>query len=67
MAIESRLHQNIVDFLITLPFFQSKNGRRAILLNAGLDKVLPTINLSGSTAEFIPLLIEQLDQYGSLF
>ncbi len=60
MAIESKLRKDIVNFLITLPFFQSENGRKATLLSAGLDNVLPTIDLSGSTTEFVFLLVEHL-------
>ncbi len=40
--------------------FQSENGRKATLLSAELDNVLPTIDLSGSTTEFVFLLVEHL-------
>jgi hypothetical protein len=66
MILPSKLRQEIVDFLTKFPSFHSENGRKANLLNAGLDKQIPTIDLSGSTTEFVARLVEQLAQYGSL-
>ena len=66
MAIERKLYQAISDFLINLPMFQHENGRKAILLDAGLGSAIPSIELSGSTTDFVARLIQHLDQFGTI-
>jgi hypothetical protein len=48
MALNSNLRQDIVEMLVNLPIFQSKNGRTAILLTAGLDNALKIVDLTGA-------------------
>ncbi len=65
MTLTPKLRQEIVDFFTNIPSLHSENGRRAMLLSAGLDHVLPLIELSGSTTKFASLLVEHLAQYGT--
>ncbi len=66
MAIDSGLRKDITEFLITLPMLQSKEGRQATLLSAGLQEALPHIDLSGTPYEFVARLIERLETYTTL-
>ena len=66
MALSHKLRQEIVNVLIELTFFGDANGRKAILLAAGLDTAIPNIDLSGPKAEFVNLLVEHLAQYGDV-
>ncbi len=66
MFIDSVLYKEIVDFLINMPILQNEKGRRALLLNAGLQELIPKIDCSGNANNFVSLLIEQLDTYGTL-
>ncbi|PID58768.1 hypothetical protein CSB45_01860, partial [candidate division KSB3 bacterium] len=66
MGIDSVLRSNIVEFLLERPAFQDENGRKAIVLDAGLDRLLPDLELSGTQRSFIVLLVEHLDRYGRL-
>ena len=57
MAINSKLQREIIAFLTPLPAFHDKEARRAILFTAGLQEITYVLDLSGSAAQFIPLLI----------
>ena len=46
--ISSELFQEITQFLAPLEVFKSENQRRALFLSAGLDDLLPQIELAGS-------------------
>ncbi len=62
--MDSKLRQKIVEFLQPLPCLESKESRKALLLHAGLDNILPDIDLSGSPKKFVTLLINRLENYG---
>ena len=47
------LRKEIVEFLIDLPALQEPNGRRAVLLNSGLDEVLRHVDCTGTPYEFV--------------
>ncbi len=66
MAIDVVLRSGIVTFLLDRPTFQDENGRKAVLLGAGLEGLLPDLDLRGSPREFITLLVDRLDKYGIL-
>lgn len=66
MTLTPKIRQDIVEFLSEFPSLHDKEGRKAILLNAGLDQQIPTIDLSGNTFEFVSRLVEQLAQFGTL-
>ncbi len=66
MASNLALRQEISAFLRGLNFFDDANSRKAILLSAGLNSVLPTIDLSGNKAEFVALVVDALAQYGEV-
>ena len=57
--------KEIVNFLLDIPTLQNERGRRALLSNAGLSKLIPSIDCSGDTKTFITLLVEQLYNYGT--
>ncbi|MCP4397648.1 MAG: hypothetical protein GY801_10165 [bacterium] len=55
MAMDSGLRQEITAFLIELPSMQSKEGRQATLLSAGLQEASPHIDLSGILTSLSPV------------
>lgn len=61
-----KLRNEIIEFLTPFSFLQSENGRKALLFSAGLDQVIPDIDLSGSARECVTLLVTHLDAYGAL-
>ena len=61
-----KLRNEIIEFLTPFSFLHSENGRKALLFSAGLDQVLPDIDLSGSTRECVTLLVAHLDAYGAI-
>lgn len=66
MSKHAQLRQEIVNFLGQFHFFDDKESRKAVLLSAGLDDDIRTINLSGNTLEFLTLVVDQLTQYGAV-
>ena len=64
MFLNETLRQEIRKQLIDLPDMESANGRKALLLNAGLSGVLSSLELSGSADKFVTLLIDQLARHG---
>lgn len=66
MALIQTIRKELVDFLKSVPLMQTENGRRSLLLSAGLDAILDNLSLTGSPQEFTPLLIEHLDTFGTL-
>jgi hypothetical protein len=60
------LRQEIREFLVGYHFFDDPNGRKALLLSANLDVILPKIELTGTPQEFVTLLVNRLDEYGAL-
>ncbi len=63
---DPRLRKKIVEFLVALPPMHSENSRKALLLGTGLGEIALSLELSGSTKDFVPRLIEALEQYGVL-
>lgn len=66
MSMNSDLRKEITEFLIPLSSMQSKEGRQTVLLSAGLDNIIPHIDLSGSAHQFVALLIKRLEEHGTL-
>ena len=64
MFLNETLRQEIRKQLIDLSNMDSANGRKALLLNAGLSGVLSSLELSGSADEFVTLLIDRLARHG---
>ena len=64
MFLNETLRQEIRKQLIDLPDMESANGRKALLLNAGLSGVLSSLELSGSADQFVTLLIDRLARHG---
>jgi hypothetical protein len=64
--METQLRRDILEFLTPLPAMQTENGRRALLLSAGLETILSQIDLSGNTGEAVTLLVNTLEQYGTI-
>ena len=57
--------QEIADLLADLPLEDNERGRRAFMLQAGLDDTLiKEIDFSSATATFWPLCVEKLGQHG---
>ena len=57
--------QEIADLLADLPLEDNERGRRAFMLQAGLnDALINQIDASGAKATFWPLCVEKLGQHG---
>ena len=67
MFINSELYRKIVDFLITVPQLDNRAGRKAVLLYAGLGKLISSIDLAGNTKQFVSILIDTLYKYGIFY
>ena len=65
MTISTTLFQEMAGFLTPLPCFQNEAARRAFLLNAGLEEILPQIECAGTPQTFVPALLDFLKQYGN--
>ncbi|GAK50704.1 tetratricopeptide TPR_2 [Candidatus Moduliflexus flocculans] len=67
MALPAKLKTKISNFLRSLPNIDDSNGRRAFIYSVGLDSQLQDhISFNQPVAEFIPLLIANLFDYGKL-
>jgi len=60
------LQRDLVNFLRPLPQFESENSRKALLITAGLNNIIASIELRGSADEFVPLLVRRLEAFGAL-
>lgn len=60
------LRKQILAFLTPLPMLQSENGRKVMLLSAGLEEILPHVDLSGPTGQSLTLLVNALEHYGTV-
>lgn len=67
MALPVALHRKIVDLLTSLPDIETPNGQRAFINSAALGSQLQRqIQFSGSSVQFIELLVPLVVQYGQL-
>lgn len=67
MKLSSTLHNEIVDFFISLPNIQDSRNQRAFIESVGLDSSLQNqICFGGSPSEFFQLLVPMLIRYGTL-
>lgn len=64
--MDTKLRQEIVAFLVQYGNLFDEKSRKALLLSAGLDEILPYIEISGNISNFITLLVNYLDQYGTI-
>ncbi len=61
------LLNDIVNFLIGMPRIRNIADREAFIINAGFDESLKNqLDFSGTTSQFIPLLIEAAYKYGGI-
>ncbi|GAK51045.1 All0665 protein [Candidatus Moduliflexus flocculans] len=58
------LQRDIINFLRPLPQFESENSRKALLITAGLNNIISSLDLRGSAGEFVPLLVRRLEAFG---
>ena len=67
MELPVTLHQNIVDFWLTLPGMTDPKNREALILSAGLDPVLQgQLDFSGPSIQFFQRLLPVVWGYGVL-
>ena len=66
MSIDSKLYKEIIEFLIGFSNLQNEEGRRALLLNAGLKDIIPILKFKLGTKDYVSILINELDKYGTL-
>ena len=60
------LQRDIINFLRPLPQFEGESSRKALLITAGLNNIIASIELRGSADEFVPLLVRRLEAFGAL-
>jgi len=61
------LRHKLVEFFTTLPNMYDRQGRRALVLQAGIDPaLLHQIDWAGPSATFFPCLLDTLIAYGTL-
>ena len=58
------LIQELSAFMTPLPCFADERSRRAVLINAGLSDLLPSVNLSGSAYQCVASILHDFAQYG---
>ena len=56
--------QELSEFLTPLPCFSNESSRRAVLINAGLSDLLPSVNLSGSAYDCVASLLNHFASSG---
>ena len=66
MTEERNLRKEIVELLVDLPALHEPNGRKAVLLNSGLDEVLRHMDCTGTPYEFVTRTVTRLYQQGNL-
>ncbi|MDY0093264.1 MAG: HAD hydrolase-like protein [Candidatus Vecturithrix sp.] len=67
MRLPIELQKEIIEFFESLPGIDNENGQKALILKAGLDSQLEKqIDFGKPLAQFIPLLILTLLNYGTL-
>lgn len=64
--IDTTLRRDIGELLIDIPKLQSEKGRRAIMIEAGLEKIILDFEIHGNPKESIMRIIDQLDRHGAL-
>ncbi|GAK49205.1 hypothetical protein U14_00423 [Candidatus Moduliflexus flocculans] len=58
--------QELSEFLTPLPCFANEPSRRAVLINAGLSDLLPSVNLSGSAYDCVASLLDHFAKSGQI-
>jgi hypothetical protein len=67
MNISITLQKKIIDFLLSLPTMHDSESQRAFIYHAGLDPQLQAqIPLGKPLAQFVPLFVASLVDYGTL-
>jgi len=56
--------QELSAFLTPLPCFANESSRRAVLINAGLSDLLPSVNLNGSAYDCVASLLNHFAKSG---
>ena len=64
--MKQQLRREIVDFLSELPLLQKERGRRTTMQEAGLDMMLPDIDLRDPTRRSLMELVIVLDAHGTI-
>jgi len=65
MPMNPILLKELSAFLTPLPPFQDESSRRALLINAGFGDLLTQVTCGGTTANFVPILLNYLSNYGT--
>lgn len=64
--MDTKLRQQILDFLTPLPCFSTEEARRATLYAAGLDRVLHQTDLSKSPNQAVATIVYTLEHHGTI-
>ncbi|MCP4405938.1 MAG: hypothetical protein GY801_52675 [bacterium] len=67
MELSKELQNKIINFLLSIHFLQDSDNQRAFIYHVGLDsKLQEQLILGKPLSQFIPLLVQELDAYGTL-
>jgi len=64
VQLETKDQSLLLQILSTSPVFATERGREAVLVSAGLEKLLPILDLSGSPVVAVALLLKNLSSFG---
>lgn len=66
VQLEMKDQSSLLQTLSGLPIFASERGRQAVVISAGLEELLPILDLTGPPIIAVPLLVKSLCSYGRL-
>ncbi|MCP4395993.1 MAG: TIR domain-containing protein [bacterium] len=67
MSLSRTLQNKIIDFLVSLSVLDGSEGQQAFIYHVGVDQQLHIqIQFGKSRAQFVPLLVSSLTEYGKL-
>jgi len=64
--LEGKLRQELVNFLSGIDILQTNDGRRAVLKDAGLKRLITRIKLTGATRLAVGNIVDYLAQWGTV-
>ena len=65
MENDKELRREITEFLAQYDAFDTPESRKALLIDAGLERVTVSFDLTGNKQKFITLLCDHLAHYGA--
>src|SRR5437868_5490918 len=64
MTIETSDRQDLIKLLVSIPALSQSRGREAVMVSAGLQTLLPQLNLEGPAFVALSNLVKDLEVFG---